>query len=277
MCTSNTKFSVAMSVYSGDEPEWLKAAIESILNQTLPPAEVVIVVDGPISEGLKQVINEYVIKPEFIIVQLPENTGHGFARSIALNKCNYDIVALMDTDDICCEYRFEKQMSVLENDESISVVGGQISEFIGEPNNIVSYRRVPLDDEKIKRYMKNRCPMNQVTVMFRKSSVQSVGGYKTWPYDEDYYLWIRMAQAGLKFANVPDVIVNVRTGEEQYSRRGGTTYFASEARLQKYMLDNKMISFPRFAVNIIKRFIIQIICPSKMRGWLFRKFARQPA
>ena len=83
--------------------------------------------------------------------------------------------------------------------------------------------------------------MNQVTVMFRKADVAEVGGYIDWFCEEDYYLWIRLALSGKRFANVSDNLLNVRVGEEMYQRRGGWRYFRSEARLQRFML-NRVLS-----------------------------------
>ena len=78
----------------------------------------------------------------------------------------------------------------------------------------------------------------------------------------------------MKFANVDNVLVRVRVGAEMYQRRGGWRYFVSEAKLQKYMLDHKVIGFGTFAVNTMKRLIVQVLLPNKVRGWVFQKFAR---
>jgi len=80
---------------------------------------------------------------------------------------------------------------------------------------------------------------------------------------------------GARFANLPDHLVNVRVGKEMYQRRGGKKYFLSEAKLQKYMYDNKVIGFIDFIVNVGKRFIVQIVLPNKLRSWVFKKFARK--
>ena len=116
--------------------------------------------------------------------------------------------------------------------------------------------------------------MNLVTVMLKKSDVMKVGGYQDWYCEEDYYLWIRLAVGGYKFYNIQENLVNVRVGEEMYQRRGGRRYFRSEVRLQKYMLDHKIIDFPRYIYNVLVRWVIQVVMPNKIRGWAFQKFAR---
>ena len=117
--------------------------------------------------------------------------------------------------------------------------------------------------------------MNLVTVMFKKESVERVGGFIDWYCEEDYYLWIRMALANMQFANVDEILVNVRVGKEMYQRRGGWKYFKSEARLQRYMKQNRIIGFGTYFMNITKRLIVQVLLPNKLRGWVFRKFARR--
>lgn len=207
-------------------------------------------------------------------IYLEFNQGHGNARRASLAGCTNSFVALMDADDIALPNRFLRQMSVFMQEQQVDIVGGQITEFIGEPQNVIDKRTVPETDKDIKKYMKKRCPMNQVSVMFKKEFVDSVGGYLDWYCEEDYYLWIRMAQANGIFANVKDTLVNVRIGDEMSSRRGGWKYFSSEVQLQKYMLEEGIISLPRFLYNIIIRFVGEIVVSDKLRTYLF-KFVRQ--
>ncbi|MGB3260089.1 glycosyltransferase [Paenisporosarcina sp.] len=270
-----TKFSVSMCVYKNDNPEHFKEALESIVNQTLKPNEVVLVVDGPVPNSINAVINSYEKESYFKIIRLTENVGHGNARRIGLKNCFNELIALMDADDICVPDRFEKQVKCFEQNQEISIVGGNIAEFIDSVNNIVGIREVPQNNEEIKQYMKKRCPFNQMTVMFKLSEVNKAGGYKDWYHNEDYYLWIRMHQNGAIFMNLKDSLVLVRVGKEMYSRRGGWKYFVSETNLQKYMLNNKIIYYTTFVKNVLVRFILQVLMPNSIRGFVFKKFARK--
>lgn len=202
-------------------------------------------------------------------IYLSTNQGHGNARRASLENCTNELVALMDADDISIRDRFERQLSVFRDNESVDIVGGQITEFIGEPSNITGKRVVPESDAEIKKYMKKRCPMNQVSVMFKKSFAEKAGGYIDWFCEEDYYLWIRMAEANGNFANVSNTLVNVRVGDEMSSRRGGWKYFASEAKLQLYMLKKGIIAFPRYLYNIVIRFVGEVVVPNTVRTRLF--------
>lgn len=270
------KFSVSMCVYGGDNAEYFDTAMESVFMQTLPPDEVVLVVDGPVGKNIEDIIKKYDSKYSLLkIIRSEKNVGHGNARRMGLENCSFNLIALMDADDICVLDRFEKQIETFKNNEELSIVGGQIKEFIGGKDNIVGIRQVPTEDDEIKKYMKKRCPMNQVTVMFKKKDVEIVDGYIDWYCEEDYYLWLRMALKGMKFANIDDSLVFVRVGNEMYQRRGGLKYFKSEVKLQKFMLDTNIITLPRYLINVVQRLILQVLMPNKLRGFIFRLFARK--
>lgn len=269
------KFSVSMCVYKNDNPNNFREALESIINQSKKPDEIILVVDGPITEELNKVIKTYENIENFRVIRLEKNVGHGYARRIGLENCTHKLVALMDADDISVFDRFEKQLRCFEEDKDLSIVGGNIKEFIDDIDNIVGIREVPSTDIDIKKYLKKRCPFNQVTVMFKKSDVESAGGYIDWYCNEDYYLWIRMAQNNFKFKNIKDNLVFVRVGKEMYQRRGGFKYFKSEKKLQMYMLSNNVINIFTYIKNVTLRFILQVLMPNKVRGFIFKKFARK--
>lgn len=271
-------FSVCTSVYKNDRPEYVRVALDSMLvNQSVKPAEIVLVQDGPVPDSLSSLLSEYETKyPQVMhIIRLEKNGGLGNALKLGVENARYDICARMDSDDICLPDRFEKQLAYLEAHPECDIVGGQMTEFIDTPDNIVGRREVPLTNEEIYEFMKSRCALNHVTVMFRKGAVLKAGNYQDWFWNEDYYLWVRMMMAGCKFANIPDVAVNVRSGADQYARRGGKKYFKSEIGIKKLMLENGMISKKEYLINYIERFIIQRLMPNSVRGWVFRTFARK--
>lgn len=268
-------FSVSLSVYKNDNAEHFREALSSVVNQTVKPAEIVLVVDGPVPDTIIEVIKEFETSlSDFKVIHLPENRGHAIARQFGIEAADNELIALMDSDDISVPDRFEKQLSCFKKNASLDVLGGQISEFVNLTDNIVGIRKVPLDDLDIKYYIKTRCPFNQMTVMFKKSSVLESGGYIDWHYEEDYYLWIRMFEQGCVFQNLPDNLVFARVGNELYKRRGGMKYFKSEARLQKYLWEKEIINLPKFLSNVIIRFVIQVLLPNKLRGWIYQKLFR---
>lgn len=274
------KFSVCTSVYKNDKPEFVKVALDSMLvHQSVKPDEIVLVQDGPVPEGLSLLLAEYEGKyPEVMhVIRLEKNGGLGNALKLGVVNAKYDICARMDSDDICMPDRFEKQLAYLKAHPECDIVGGQMTEFIDTPDNIVGRREVPLTNKEIYEFMKSRCALNHVTVMFRKEPVLKAGNYQDWFWNEDYYLWVRMMMNHSVFANIPDVAVNVRSGADQYARRGGKKYFKSEIGIKKLMLEKRMITRKEYIVNYIQRFIIQLLLPNSVRGWVFRTFAREGA
>lgn len=272
------KFSVAMSVYKNDSPEYFDKALASITTkQTIKPDEIVLVIDGPVPNEVNSVIAKYeALYPNmFQIIRLEKNGGLGNALKLAVEKANYELIARMDSDDIAMPTRFEQQLIFFDQNPDVDIVGGDITEFINLEDNVVGKRCVPTTHDQINEYMKYRCAFNHMTVMYKKTSVQKAGGYVDWFWNEDYYLWIRMMENGCIFVNTGTVLVNVRVGRDMYKRRGGKKYYLSEKKLQKYMLDKKIINRRIYFSNVLKRWIVQRGLPNSVRGWVFRTFARK--
>lgn len=271
-------FSVAISVYAKDKAEWFDTALASILNQTEKPSEIVLVIDGPVPDKIHNVIKKYEKncgeELKLRVISFPENRGLGEALKAAVESCSYELIARMDSDDIAVNNRFELQLERFLSETDIDICGGQIEEFIDHPSNIVGKRVVPETDKIIKIYMQKRCPFNHMTVMFRKSAVLRAGNYQDWFWNEDYYLWIRMALNGSRFANIPETLVKVRVGKDMYARRGGDKYFKSELGIQRLMFKKGLINRKTFISNCIKRYIVQKMMPNSIRAWVFKRFAR---
>lgn len=270
------KYSVLMSLYYKEKPEYLRQSLDSMINQTVKPDEIVMVYDGPLTNDLYKVMEEYIehYPKLFKIVKNKINHGLGLSLNKGLLACKNELVARMDTDDISISTRCETQLEKFKQNNSLDIIGGNIVEFVGNPNNIVGYRVVPTTYEEIENYIKVRCPFNHMTVMFKKSAVISADNYQDLFWNEDYYLWIRMLENKCYMMNTGTILVNSRVGLDMYKRRGGLRYYRSEKWLQKYMKNKKIINNNQYYKNIIKRFIVQIIVPDFMRGYIFKKFAR---
>ncbi|MEJ2767043.1 glycosyltransferase [Photobacterium sp. MCCC 1A19761] len=252
----NQNFSVLMSVYIKEKPDYLDSALKSILvEQTMKPEQLVLVQDGPLNDQLLSVVNRYVqLYPQILCtVEIKENVGLGQALNIGLSHCRNELVARMDTDDISCSNRFERQLEVFNNNPSISVCGGFIEEFDIEMDRSLGLRSVPSEDHEIRCYSRSRNPVNHVTVMFKKHDVFEAGGYKTMLFFEDYYLWCRMLKAGKVFHNVNCNLVNVRAGQDMLSRRRGLSYLKFECKFLFELYRIEHVSF----VGLLKMLIIR--------------------
>ncbi|OOH86196.1 amylovoran biosynthesis protein AmsE [Pasteurellaceae bacterium 15-036681] len=230
------KFSVLMSLYIKEKPEYLQQCFESLAAQTRPADEIVVVFDGPVTAELEQVVQKFSEILPLVLVKLPQNRGLGKALNEGFLHCSNEWVFRMDTDDICVPERFEKQVAFIEKNPDTIILGGQIAEFGQNINDILSYRRVPTSASDIVKFTQNRCPFNHMTVAYKKSEVLEVGGYQD--LQEDYYLWIKLVAKGNKVANLDDILVYARIGNGMVGRRRGIEQAKAEWRL--YLLKKQV-------------------------------------
>lgn len=105
-----------MSVYKNDNPSNFTDAIMSVYKQTLPPNEIVLVIDGPIPQMLKETISKLERQISIMrVITLPQNMGHAIARQTGLSAAKNELCAVMDADDLSVPNRFEKQLQVLKH------------------------------------------------------------------------------------------------------------------------------------------------------------------
>lgn len=274
--TPALKFSVLMPVYWKETPEYFQTALESILNQTLMPDEIVIVEDGKLTDELNSIIETYTSRhPQlFKIVALDKNVGQGLARNAGLKHCSNNLVALMDSDDIADKTRFEKQINYLKDHPEVDVIGSNITEFEGVPENIISKKVVPLTQDEIFRFGKWRSPINNVTVVYKKDKVMSVGGYNTFNFGEDYLLFAKMLVAGMQFCNLEECLVNARSGTRMLAKRVGAKRILQEIQLFWKFYRMGYINLFELSRNVSLKFLLRII-PSALRTWIYMKFLRR--
>jgi glycosyltransferase involved in cell wall biosynthesis len=272
----NIPFSVAMSVYKNDNPEYLKVALDSICEQSYLPDEVFLVEDGPLSKELEDIIDCYSNKyPFFTVWKEKENGGLGNALKIAVCNCRNEIILRMDSDDISAPGRFERQIEEYQK-EPVDVLGGWTLGFFDSiENGDVSAFRPSLTDKDIKAGFSHSSQISHVTVLMRKSAVLNAGNYLDLFYHEDYYLWVRMINAGCTFRNIPAYLVYVRCGYEQAARHGGRKYFSAEKILRRYMLKNSICSRSSYIKEMAIRFVYQLIFTKNMRVFADKKLKRK--
>lgn len=224
--TDDFRYTVMMSVYSKVDCGELKTAVDSMLAQTLPPAEFVIVKDGPLTPELDALIDGYCKEnPQlFKLCVLPENCGAGTAYAKGTELCGCEYIAIMDCDDYSLPERCRTEAEYFAAHSETDIVGSSIMEFIGSPENFVSYRKMPETHEECERFAHSRCPAAQPSTMMKKSALLKAGGFRKCLLAEDYDLHVRMLMAGCRFYNFPTPLVYVRVSEDFYGRRGGAAY-----------------------------------------------------
>ena len=264
------KFSVLMSVYYKEKPEFFDRALESVYNQTVKADEWVIVKDGAISQELQDVIEKYKQLDGVNIKEVPleENLGLGIALSKGIPECSNELVARMDTDDIAVPNRFELQLNEFAKNPQLDICGGQIIEFESDENMPVAERRVPLTHDEIAEFQKRRSAFNHMTVMYKKSKVLEAGNYKDCPLMEDDMLWVDMLLSGARCINVDEYLCRVRTNRDMIARRGGLKYYKKYKNARKMILDTGFISKKDYKSANRIQFIVCIM-PKWLRKFVF--------
>lgn len=270
------KYSVLMSVYYKENPRYLQESIDSMLNQTIKPDQIVMVKDGPLTNELEEVLNKYEMEfPNiFECVTLEENKGLGVALNIGLKRCRNNLVARMDTDDISKPYRCERQLNEFKMNKKLGIVGCTVEEFIEDKNKIVSKRVLPEEHNEICKFATRRNPFNHPTVMFKKELIKAVGGYKELHFFEDYFLWIRMLHKGIESKNIQEGLLLMRVNNELYSRRGGMNYFINSIRLRIIMYRMKFSSCKDLLIGVVGHGIVCLL-PNRIRKKIYINLLRK--
>lgn len=267
-------FSVLMSVYDRENPEYLSQALDSIIQQTLQPDEIVLIKDGPLPTELENVIEKKrKTYSQFVIYQFEENVKLGKALAKGLELCRYELVARMDSDDIAVKDRFSAQYKYMMNHPKVVACGGWIREFSTD-RSYSKVKKMPEVMQEIKKYARYRNPLNHMTVMFRKEAVIKAGNYRHYPFLEDYDLWLRMLGQGYEFANLKKVLVDARTEEKIYSRRGGVQYCKNYISLRKQQYDLGLLKKNEYVVAVVLT-LIMTLQPSTFRKHIYQKVLRK--
>ena len=271
----NQNYSVLMSVYFKEKPDFLYDAMDSIWNQTIKTNDFVLVCDGPLTPALDKVIFEMQKKfPSILqVIRLEKNGGLGNALNIGIKYCKNELIARMDSDDISRKDRCEKQLTVFRERQEISICSGIVEEFITNTHEIDAKRVPPETQDEILQFAKMRNPFNHPCVMYKKNAVEAAGGYKDFFLLEDYFLWVRMLQHGFIGYNIQEPLLWMRAGLEMYKRRAGLNYAKSQKDLFQYMRDSGFISEAQYIKSVSVRFISSLI-PNGLRTTLFKLFLR---
>lgn len=259
------EFSVLLPVYAGDAAHRVRRAIASVtVDQSVPPAQLVIVRDGPVGEDIEAVLSEAERNPDHRadVLRLPAGVGLAEALDAGLELCRYDVVARMDADDVALPERFERQLALLV--EGYDIVGSAIAEIGDDETRRLASRPVPVTHREIMAQLGFRTPFNHPSVMYRASAVRAAGGYRGVPDMEDYWLWARMLHGGSLGANVPDVLVLYRVSDGAYARRGGRRMLLAELRLQRRLLGAHYLGPLAFGRNVLVRGAYRLV-PTRVR------------
>lgn len=270
------KYSVLMSLYYKEDPDTVRTAVDSMLNQTVPTDDFVIVCDGPLTPALDTLLAELVSENPgiFQILRLPENRGIGYAANIGLQACKYDLVAKMDADDISMPERCALQLAQFDRDPQLAICGGYIEEFDDDPMKPFAVRAVPLAHEAIYEYGRRRQAFNNMTVMYRREVVLAIGGYSDLRRNEDYDMYARLMAGGYRGSNLSDILVKARVDREAHQRRGSmvTLKGCIHSRWRAYRIG--YTRFGDFLYCVVGQLML-VLYPAKLQQWIYVTFLRK--
>ena len=272
-----TLFSVLSSVYMKESPSDFNTCMESIwIYQSLKPSEMILVEDGELTPELYKEIDFWASKLGNIlkIIKISKNVGTGKAKNLGLQHCSYEIVCIVDTDDICAENRFKYQLNYFTQHPDISILGGQIIEFTGNIENVSGIRHVPEEHTALVKYAKKQSPFNNMTIAYRKEHVLNVGGYQHHLWMEDYNLFLRLIAANYKLHNLNDILVYARVDNGMHGRRKGLAYIKSEFQLMKTKTNLKLQNPLQAFIIFFLRSSVRLL-PSKMLASIYNVFLRK--
>ncbi len=223
------KFSVLISVYKNEKPEYLKQALESVWTlQTLKPNQIVLVEDGPIPAELEKVIDVFIQNVsesgdfETKVVKLPENVGLTKALNEGLKFVTGELIARMDSDDISESHRFERQVEYMEKHPDVDIISGSLQEFDSE-HECLNVRHYPLTHEEAVKFIVKACPLAHPSVMMRKQIFDNGLKYdERYRMSQDIKLWYDAVLAGYKLGNIPEITLFFRREGDVFRRRSKT-------------------------------------------------------
>lgn len=268
------EYAVLMSVYYKERPTSLKESIDSILAQTVLPAQFVIVCDGELTPALYEILDmaETAHSGLFTRVQLAKQSGLGNALNEGMKHCRYEYIARMDSDDISCPDRMETELFLLK-EKNADLVSGAVAEFETDSATIGKIRKLPQTQEEILRFARRRNPFNHPCVMYKKSMVLKAGGYQPFEGFEDYYLWLRMLKSGATGYNTERILLYMRT-DGMYKRRGGIKYAGRILRFRNLMLKKGYCSLKDYLISVTLHVGVSLL-PDGVRRLIYDSMLRK--
>ena len=268
-------YSVLMSVYIKENPAYLSESLESMLTQTVPPSDFVLVCDGKLTDELNVIVKSFESEYSGIFnsVRLIENVGTGLAANAGIKACKYDLIAKMDSDDVCLPERCQKQLLMFLKNPKLDMVGAYIEEFDNDTGKSIAVKKTPVTHKEILKYAKRRNPFNNQTLIFKKSMAEKVGGYTNRKRCEDYEFVTKMLMAGAVGENLPEVLVKYRVSKDNLKRRKNWANTKSFIKVRKNLFKSGFSNIFDFLIPCIAQLLLFIL-PERFTAWIYKHLLR---
>lgn len=272
---SDDKYSCLISLYAKENNGYLVESLDSLIRQSIPPEEILIVKDGLLTDELEKTLSEYDKRYPglFSFVSYKENKGLWYALSKGVPACRNELIMRMDVDDWSAPNRAEKELAILTAHPEIGCVGSNVAEFEEDLNHPIALVNLPEFHVDIVSFGKRRCPFRHPSLMFRKGVVLLAGNYQEMPLFEDYDLYMRLVASRCTFYNIQESLVYVRTSQDFYARRGSLAYMRKMLRFKGICLKRGDYSFFDYVSSTLPHVVVCLM-PNGLRAWVYNKFLR---
>ncbi|MGB2651414.1 MAG: glycosyltransferase family 2 protein [Candidatus Omnitrophota bacterium] len=199
--------SVITPVYNGEL--YLAKCIESILAQTLPDFEYIIIDDGS-SDGTWAVMEQYAGKdPRIVLIKNERNMGQASSMNIGIKNAKTGYIAVMDSDDMSKPDRLKKQIDFLNSNKDYGGCGA-LQSYIDKKDDSLPIKEPPKEKGDVTDLMRDSCQLSHSTCMFRCDVLDEVGGYReAFERAQDYDLFLRISEK-YRLYNIPEVLLDQR-------------------------------------------------------------------
>ncbi len=207
-----------------DAADTLSECLDSLADQTLGDHEIVTVDDGS-RDGSAELLEARAAGDRRLRLIHTAPRGLVSALGLALAEARASVVIRMDADDVAHPERLERQARRLEHDARVDVLGSRVAllSAAGVPpsggmRTYVDWLNQLLDHASMARDRFVESPLVHPTVAMRRETVLALGGWREFPGPEDYDLWLRAFDAGLRFAKLPEVLLRWRDRPRRLTR-----------------------------------------------------------
>lgn len=272
-------FTVLQSVYRKDSPAFLAESLQSIAGSTLLPEKVVLVRDGILTPELESVIAGWQEKLPLHVVGYEENRGLAHALNFGLQFVETELVARMDSDDICLPDRFERQAAQFEADPSLEILGGGIEEFYADSAG-TEFRRIrlyPKWTDATSRTLYRGTPAAHPTLMMKAALLKEFGYSENTKCNEDIDLWFRLLRAGHRIRTLQEPVLRFRITDGTFSRRSVSkalsefSIYSKNLRKINGVSWNGILPLARLASRFFPRSLSRKLYLSQKRQNLFKE------
>ena len=203
---SSPQVSVVIPTYN--RAAFLGRAITSVLTQTFPDLECLVVDDGSTDRTVALV--EGFQDPRLRLLRLPVNRGVGHARNVGIQAARGELIAFLDSDDEWLPQKLERQVTRMRETAAprVTVIYCLSCQHDGAADRMKPHSTIIYEGDVFGHLLTGWCPPTASLFLVKRASLQEIEGFDgRLPYAEDHDLWLRLAEAHNYFAVVGEVLV----------------------------------------------------------------------